>query len=133
MSLPRALRHRFMTSHTNLARAMYAAYGSGDRDAIEPIIAPAFRFWSPLDDGIDRATYFERCWPNGANMAAIDIQRLLTDVDRAYVTYEVRMRDGRRFRNTELLTVRDGKITDVEVYFGWSIPHPAATGSFVDD
>jgi len=116
-----------------VVRRCYESYPRQDRAAIEAVLADDFHFTSPRDNRLDRRTYFERCWPNGANMAAIDIHRLLTDVDRAYVTYEVRMRDGRRFRNTELLTVRDGKITDVEVYFGWSIPHPAATGSFVDD
>jgi ketosteroid isomerase-like protein len=116
-----------------VVRRCYESYPRQDRAAIEAVLADDFHFTSPRDNRLDRRTYFERCWPNGANMAAIDIQRLLTDVDRVYVTYEVRMRDGRRFRNTELLTVRDGKITDVEVYFGWSIPHPAATGSFVDD
>ena len=125
-----------MNTDNDIARVVrrcYESYPRQDRAAIEAVLADDFHFTSPRDNRLDRRTYFERCWPNGANMAAIDIHRLLTDVDRAYVTYEVRMRDGRRFRNTELLTVRDGKIMDVEVYFGWSIPHPAATGSFVDD
>lgn len=42
-----------------------------------------------------------------------------------FVTYEGRTTDGQRFRNTEILTVRGGRITEVEVYFGWSIPHEA--------
>jgi hypothetical protein len=36
------------------------------------------------------------------------------------------------FRNTEILTVRGGKIVEVEVCFGWSILHAAAAGGFVD-
>ena len=39
---------------------------------------------------------------------------------------------GGRFRNTEILTFRGGQVIDVEVYFGWSIPHDAKAGSFVD-
>jgi hypothetical protein len=38
---------------------------------------------------------------------------------------------GRRFQNTEVLTVRCGKIVEAEVYFGWSLPHPAPPGGFV--
>jgi hypothetical protein len=53
--------------------------------------------------------------------------------DRAFVSYEGRTLSGERFRNTEILTVRDGKIVDVEVYFGWSIPHKAPEGGFVGD
>ena len=49
-----------------------------------------------------------------------------------YVTYEGQTTDGERFRNTEIMTILDGKITDVEVYFGWDVPHPAAKGGFID-
>jgi hypothetical protein len=31
-------------------------------------------------------------------------------------------------RNTEIVQVRGGQIVDVEVYFGWSIPHRALPG-----
>jgi hypothetical protein len=47
-----------------------------------------------------------------------------------FVTYEGRNTSGKSFRNTEILTVRHGKLVDAEVYFGRSLPHPAATGGF---
>jgi hypothetical protein len=47
-----------------------------------------------------------------------------------FVIYEGRSTSGKRFRNSEILTVHDGKIVDVEVYFGWAIPHEAAEGGF---
>ena len=47
-----------------IARALYSAYAEKDRDGIEPLIADGFHFASPLDNRIDRATYFARCWPN---------------------------------------------------------------------
>ena len=47
-------------------------------------------------------------------------------------TYEGGNANGKGFRNTEVYTVRDGKIAEVEVYFGWSLPHPAEPGGFVD-
>jgi len=31
------------------------------------------------------------------------------------------------------VTVRDSQIVDVEVYFGWSIPHQAKPGGFIDN
>ena len=40
--------------------------------------------------------------------------------------------NGKRFRNTEILTIRDNQIIEVEVYFGWSLPHKAPHGEFVD-
>jgi hypothetical protein len=39
---------------------------------------------------------------------------------------------ARRFRNTEILTVRNGQLVEAEVYFGWSIPDKAKDGRFID-
>ena len=63
---------------------------------------------------------------------AFDFINLVTDADRVFVTYEGRNTNGHRFRNTEILTIRDQRIIDVEVYFGWSVPHQAPQGGFVD-
>ena len=50
-----------------------------------------------------------------------------------FVTYEGRRSTGNPFRNTEIMTLRNGKIVEVEVYFGWSIPHKAKLGGFVEN
>ena len=36
----------------------------------------------------------------------------------AFITYLATLGDGKSFRNTEYLTVRDGQVTSVNVYFG---------------
>lgn len=120
-----------LRSVADTARATYRAYADHDRAAIEQLIAQDFRFTSPLDNGLDRKTYFERCWPNNENLAAFDFIRVVENGAEAIVTYEARTTDDRKFRNTEVLRVRDGKVTNVEVYFGWSIPHEARPGGFV--
>ena len=51
--------------------------------------------------------------------------------ERVFVTYEGRSRQS-RFRNTETLTDRYVKIDDVEVYFGWTIPHVVPIGKHRD-
>ena len=116
-----------------IARAAYEAYVTKDRAAIEKVIAEDFHFTSPLDNRLDRETYFRRCWPNRKVIDRFDFIHLVTDGDRVFVTYEGRNTDGRRFRNTEILTIRDQRIVDVEVYFGWSVPHRAPQGGFVDE
>ena len=121
-----------LRSVADTARATFYAYAEHDRSAIEELIAQEFRFTSPLDNGIDRKTYFERCWPNNQNLAAFDFVRVVENGPEAIVTYEARTADDRSFRNTEVLTVRDGQVTKVEVYFGWSIPHEAPAGGFVN-
>ena len=122
-----------MNGETNIAvaRAAYETYVTKDRAALEPLIADDFHFTSPLDNRIDRATYFKRCWPNSERAEGFDFIHCVPDGDRVFVTYEAVM-GGRRLRNTEILTLRADQIIDVEVYFGWSIPHPVEAGAFVD-
>jgi ketosteroid isomerase-like protein len=115
-----------------IARASYEAYVNKDRSAIEALIASDFRFTSPLDNQLDRATYFARCWPNSQRIASFRFVRLVPDGDNVFVTYEGRATDGHGFRNTEVLTIRGGQIVNAEVYFGWSLPHKAPAGGFVD-
>jgi ketosteroid isomerase-like protein len=116
-----------------IARAAYEAYVTKDRAAIEELIADDFHFTSPRDNRLDRETYFRRCWPNSKMVKGFDLVNLVPDGDRVFVTYEGRNTDGHRFRNTEILTIRDGHIVDVEVYFGWSVPHRAPLGGFVNE
>lgn len=116
-----------------IARAAYEAYVAKNRAAIEKLIATDFRFTSPLDNRIDRATYFARCWANSERIDGFKFINLVSDRDRVFVTYEGHTKNGERFRNTEIVTVRDGQIIEVEVYFGWSIPHKAKPGGFVED
>ncbi len=117
----------------NVARASYDAYVRKDRAALEALIADDFHFTSPLDNRLDRNAYFTRCWPNSERIRSFDYIHLVADGALVFVTYEGRNNDGGRFRNTEILTVRDQQIVEAEVYFGWSVPHKAAPGSFVDE
>jgi ketosteroid isomerase-like protein len=114
-----------------LVRRSYQAYVDKDRSALEALIADDFHFTSPLDNRIDRDTYFARCWPNSESISAFQFVNLVQVGERVFVTYEGRSDTRRRFRNTEILTLRDGKIVEAEVYFGWSIPHEAPVGGYV--
>jgi ketosteroid isomerase-like protein len=114
-----------------VARTSYQAYVHKDRAAIEGLIADDFHFTSPLDNRIDRATYFEGCWPNSTTIAEFNLLHTAPDSDCVFVTYEARSTSGKRFRNCEVLTAHEGKIIDVEVYFGWEIPHEVVEGGFV--
>ena len=114
-----------------IVRKSFQAYVDDDRAAIESVIAEDFHFTSPLDNRIDRKVYFERCWANHEWITEFEFVSLIADGGRVVATYIGRSRRGKPFRNTEIFTVRGGKITEVEVYFGWSIPHEAAEGGFV--
>ena len=103
------------------ARDCYGAYESSDRRVIEELLTEDFTFYSPPDPGIDRASYFERCWPNSELIDGFEFKRLIENGDEVVVTYESTKTDGHRFRNTEVLSFRGDKICRAEVYFGWDL------------
>ena len=103
------------------ARDAYRAYEIGDRDLIDSKLSEDFVFYSPPDPGIDRATYFERCWPNAELIEQFEFKRLVAVGEEVLVTYESTKADGSRFRNTEILAFDGDKICRVEVYFGWNL------------
>ena len=121
-----------MNDATALVRASYEAYVRKDREAIEALLDDDFHFSSPLDNRIDRATYFARCWPNSEAISGFQFIHLVQQGHIVFVTYEGTREGGGRFRNTEVVTVRGERIVEVEVYFGWSIPHPAPAGGFTN-
>jgi len=82
-----------------IARLSYEAYVRKDRAALEALVAAEFHFTSPLDNRIDRATYFARCWPNSASIAGFEFIRLVPNGDDVFVTHECRTTNGARFCN----------------------------------
>jgi ketosteroid isomerase-like protein len=111
-----------MTDRRQLARESYRAYEAEDRQLIEDLLADDFTFYSPPDPGIDRARYFERCWPNAGTTESFDYVRLIESGDEVIVTYELRRPDGSGGHNTEIVSFDDeDEITRVEVYFGWDL------------
>ena len=110
-----------MSDRPRTARALYAGFAAADRDAVEAILADDFIFSSPPDPSLDRAGYFEVCWPNAGNGNAFDFPRVIESGDEVVVTYEATRADGTRFRNTEVLTFAGDKVRRAEVYFGWEL------------
>ena len=116
-----------------VARGCLEAYVAKDRAAIEALIAKDYHFTSPIDNALDRETSFARCWPNSEMMTGFDCIYQMEDGDRACIVYEAHTRGGKTFRNSEVHTVRDGKLIATEVYFGWDLPHQAPEGGFIEN
>ena len=74
-----------MTDRLKTVRDSYSAYETRDRDAIERLLADDLVFSAPPDVGIDRATYFERCWPERAGDAGVRDVRLTEVGDEVLV------------------------------------------------
>jgi ketosteroid isomerase-like protein len=109
-----------MTSTDRAAtiRAIFAAYMTNDRKVVEDALADDFRFTSPYDDQIDKATYFERCWKNSDWIERHELEKIFVEGDEAFVTYKCMARGGKSFRNTEYFAFADDKIRRIDVYFG---------------
>ena len=99
-------------------RAIFAAYLANDRKAVEDALADDFRFTSPNDDRIDKATYFERCWKGSDWIGRHELERIVVDGDAALVTYRCVAKDGTAFRNTEAFVFAGDKVRSIDVYFG---------------
>jgi ketosteroid isomerase-like protein len=109
-----------MTDKAVIVRALFAAYRASDRVSVEQTFTDDFRFTSPFDDRLDKAAYFERCWPASISgwMKEQDIERIVVDGDAAFVTYRCVAKDGRSFRNTEFFVFDGAHIKSIDVYFG---------------
>ena len=106
-------------SPKSVVEAAFRYYRSQDRDAAFSLYADHFSFTSPRDDHIDKVTFFERCFPTADRFTE---HRLLhvTPADRelVFAYYEYALTTGDRYRNVEAITVRDGRIQEVQVFFG---------------
>lgn len=102
--------------------AAFRYYLAQDRTAALPLYAESFSFTSPQDDHIGKAPYFERCFPTASRVKE---QRLLyvtaADEEHVFVYYEYELVSGERHRNVEAITVRDGLIHEVQVFFGGKV------------
>ncbi|MEH2475280.1 ketosteroid isomerase-like protein [Nitrobacteraceae bacterium AZCC 2161] len=108
------------TSKAELIRELFAAYLSNDRKAVEDVLTEDFRFTSPYDDEIDKATYFERCWRNSDWIERHELERIVVDGDAAFVTYKCMAKGGKSFRNAEFFVFEGDRIRSIDVYFGAS-------------
>jgi ketosteroid isomerase-like protein len=106
-------------SKAAIIRSLFDAYLTKQRDVVEASMSPDLRFTSPYDDAIDRATYFERCWPTSETMDAVEVERIFEEGNEAFVTYKTTV-GGKTFRNTEFFVFDGDLVREITVYFGAS-------------
>ncbi|WP_411884627.1 nuclear transport factor 2 family protein [Polaromonas sp. YR568] len=96
----------------------FSAYETRDRQVLEDLLDERFTFSSPLDDRINRAAYFARCWPNSRTLRRFTVEKVFDQGGEAFVRYEAESTTGKKFRNTEWWRFEGGKLMEVQVYFG---------------
>jgi ketosteroid isomerase-like protein len=101
-----------------IIRKLFAAYLANDRKAVEAAFTDDFRFTSPYDDEIDKATYFERCWRVPDWIELQTLETIMVEGEAAFVTYRCVAKGGKSFRNTEFFRFEGDRIRRIDVYFG---------------
>jgi ketosteroid isomerase-like protein len=107
-------------SKSDIIRSFFAAYKSKDRKVVENLLTDDFTFTSPYDDAIDKATYFERCWPISISkrIQTHNLEKIFAEGSEAFVLYKCITDEGKEFRNTEFFRFEGDRIRQVYVYFG---------------
>jgi len=106
-------------SKVETAHAIFKSYLTQDREAAERLLADEFVFTSPQDDHIDKAAFFERCFPTADRLVSQEMLHVVpTEGDDVFVMYEYVLKTGERHRNVELLTIRDDRVIETQVFFG---------------
>jgi len=120
-----AQKSQAMAINEKVVRQFYAAYEKKDWHMLEVILADGFNFTSPAgDDHINVKVYKERCWPNSTNVKRVDFENILVDGDVAIAVYNGYTNGGKLFRNAERFKIKDGKIEEMECFFGTGINFP---------
>jgi hypothetical protein len=107
-----------VASPSEVVRRFFEAFKARERDVAESMLADDFSFSSPHDPELDRAGYFERCWPNMEHMRSIELDRMVESGEEVFIRYHVTRHSGERFRNAELIRTNGDRIERVEVYYG---------------
>jgi ketosteroid isomerase-like protein len=109
---------RSLMSNVDIVRAMFESYLAQDRGAADQLLAQGFVFTSPQDDHIDRAAFFDRCFPTAARFVSQELVHAVpTTGDEVFVIYDYELRTGEHHRNVEMVTVGDDRITETQAFF----------------
>ena len=104
---------------SGIIRKYYGAYQSKDKAVLDGLLTDDFTFTSPNDDNhIDLKKYFEKCWLEARKIDRVDVDKVIANGDEAFVRYRCVTTSGRSFRNAEYFKFENGKIKEIEVFFG---------------
>ncbi|HXB09847.1 MAG TPA: nuclear transport factor 2 family protein [Puia sp.] len=114
------------TPNGKIVKAWYTAWEKNDWNTMTQILADGFTFSSPLDDHIKINAVKEKCWPNAGKIKTVDVKQLIMKGDAVFVIANGYNTDGKLFRNCDYFTIKDGKISAYECFFGPGINFPTS-------
>jgi hypothetical protein len=106
-------------THEPIIRTSFSAWEHNDWETIESLLADGFTFRSPDDDQIDKHAYKKKCWPGVEIIDTYDLVTIIEHGDEAFVRYPAHWHNGASFRVTEYMKFQDGKIKEIDGYWGF--------------
>jgi len=114
-----------------IIRSWYAAWINKDLVTFNKLLADNFTFSSAAgDDHISKSTFKTQCWDTQVEFIDhIDLERITTSADDAFVKYLGHTKNGKSFRNVEYFRIKNGKFESLECYFGAQSNFPSAVST----
>ena len=107
-------------TNERIIRNYFSNWAKKDWNAVEGALADGFVFTSPFDDQIDKRTYQQKCWPHAEEVERYDVDKVIENGSEAFVRYQCWMKDGKSIRCTEYFKFINGKIAEIDVFWGGS-------------
>jgi hypothetical protein len=112
-------------------RKWYAGWGQKDWGPLDSLLADDFTFSSAAgDDHISKGSFKKQCWETQINFIGhLDLERVATCPDDAFVKYLCHTTNGKSLRNVEYLRIKNGKLQSIEYYFRAQSSFPSAVSN----
>jgi len=115
-------------ANEEIIRKWYGAWVNKDVDTFNMLLADDFAFSSAAgDDHISKSTFKKQCWDTQVEFIDhVDLERITTGAEDAFVKYLGHTKNGNSFRNEEYFRIKNGKLESLECYFGAQSNFPSA-------
>jgi len=119
------------TTKEKVIRKWYAAWEKKDWGPVDALLADNFTFTSAAgDDHISKSVFKTRCWETQIDfIKRFELERVVGSGNEAFVKYLCRTKNGKSFRNVELLRLTDEQVEAIECYFGAQSSFPSAVST----
>lgn len=104
-----------------IIKKFFTAFQNKEKATVESMLHEELTFISPDNGTFTKAEYMEKCFPFSEDGPVFKFEKIFEKDNEAFVLYEITLKDGKKFKNTEFIKFKDGKLKDIEVYFGNNI------------
>jgi len=105
-------------STSELVKSVFRAFQNQEREKLENLLSSDFIFSSPHGKRLNKAQYFEICYPFSEKVKTFEFQTIMEKGNEVFVIYKCSSIDQDDFTNTEFFTIENGKVKSVKVFFG---------------